>query len=422
MLGKFPMGDRWAAELFAALLPPSRVKNVHVHQADAVASRLVRVWMSGEKNFSRFTEGVRAAFLLLDNAFEQAPEPMAAVVDETFIRLRELQQRESSLEDEIRRAKDDDLEAKFGSQLDLCEFLHERFHRTLAAPYVIADALTRTGVSVTGLLDSDGRAARREIADVETGRGLRPGMLTDGVEPHLRNSAAHHLYSVLDDTRIRLWDVHPTTNRFTWGPVEWTFWELHTHVRKLFVTCSALLIGLALFDITNSRTIRARGWGVNEPPRPRRRDIVKSQLQGPADCFGLAVESVDVAADRALVISLRVKGDTMIEQDTRILVGGPTRRAYSRHVRTEWGPLREQVYGFLQRTYDIHGGYDTVRVTVTAADGKTALGQIEAPVEARRAMVPGKEPVDALRARLTVDTLADQEIPVVLEGPIVPAV
>jgi len=127
------MGDRWAAELFAAVLPPSRAKNANVHQADAVASRLVRVWTGGEKNFGRFTERVRAAFLLLDNAFEHTPEPMAMVVDETFIRLSELQQRESSLEDDTHGVQDDDLEAKFGSQLDLCEFLHERFHRTLAA-------------------------------------------------------------------------------------------------------------------------------------------------------------------------------------------------------------------------------------------------------------------------------------------------
>jgi len=416
------MGDRWAVELFAAILPPSRVKNVNVHQTDAIASRLVGLWMGGEKNFGRFTGRVRAAFMLLDNAFEHAPEPMAMVVDDTFIRLSELQQRESSLEDDIHRAQDDDLEAKFGSQLQLCEFLHERFHRTLAAPYIVADALTRTGAPIAGLRDGDGRVERRRIAELETGRGLQPGTLTDGVEHHLRNSAAHHLYSVLDDNRVKLWDMDPKTNLITWGPVEWTFWELHTHVRRLSVTCSALLIGLALFDITNGRTIRARGWGVAERPRPRRRDIVKSELYGPAEWFGFAVESVEVSSGQPLVIGLRVKGDTILEQTTRILVGGAAPRAYQRDVRTEWGLLRDQVYGFLQRTYDIHGGYDVVRVTVTASDGKTALGQLEAPLEARHAMLEGKESIADLRARLTMDTLADEKIPVVLEGPIVPAV
>jgi hypothetical protein len=120
------MGDRWAADLFAAVLPPSRLGRIPADQGDAVASRLVRVWMSGEKNFSRFTERVRAAFLLLDNAFEKEAPAMAQVVDKAFHHLRELQQRESSLEDETHKAKKDDLEAKFGSELNLFEFLHER--------------------------------------------------------------------------------------------------------------------------------------------------------------------------------------------------------------------------------------------------------------------------------------------------------
>ncbi len=89
-------------------------------------------------------------------------------------------------------------------------------------------------------------------------------------------------------------------------------------------------------------------------------------------------------------------------------------------MRTVWSPLRDQVYGFLQRTFDIHDGYELVRVTVAASDGTTPLGQIVAPLDARRAMLPGKEPVEQLRARLPVDTLAEEKIPLVLEGPIIP--
>jgi hypothetical protein len=94
--------------------------------------------------------------------------------------------------------------------------------------------------------------------------------------------------------------------------------------------------------------------------------------------------------------------------------------AYEREVRTEWAPLRLQIYGFLQISYDIHGAYDVVRITVASRDGQQQLGQIEASLDARHAMLNGEETVEAMRARLAVDTLADQNIPVVLEGPIVP--
>ena len=95
--------------------------------------------------------------------------------------------------------------------------------------------------------------------------------------------------------------------------------------------------------------------------------------------------------------------------------------AYEREVRTEWAPLRSQVYGFLQISYDIHGAYDVVRVTVADRDGQKQLGHIEASLDARRAMLSGDETVEAMRTRLAIDTLADQDIPVVFEGPVVPA-
>jgi len=62
-----------------------------------------------------------------------------------------------------------------------------------------------------------------------------------------------------------------------------------------------------------------------------------------------------------------------------------------------------------------------LRVTVTSRDGQQQLGQIQASLDARHAMLSGEETVEAMRARLAVDTLADQDMPVVLEGPIVPA-
>ncbi len=206
----------------------------------------------------------------------------------------------------------------------------------------------------------------------------------------------------------------------SWGPVDWSFWEFRTNVYQLSNTCSALLLGVSMFDISHGRTISARGWRSVSPPSATRRDIVKSELNAMATNHGFAVEKVEVADDESLLISLQVKGDTITEQTTEILSGfGGTRRRYHQTVRTEWGPLRQQVYGFLQTTLDAHDGYVVVRVTVVGKDGEQSLGELEAPRAEREAMFHGEE-VESIRARLPVDTLSDESIPVILKGPIVP--
>ncbi|HZH42391.1 MAG TPA: hypothetical protein VFD85_15360 [Gemmatimonadales bacterium] len=410
-----------AAELLAAIIPPSRVKNIQAHQAAFVEDRLSRMWLSGVKDNP--TLRVKVLYQLLDSAFDQGPEPMALIADETFGRLRELQRRESSLMADAHKQHGDDLERKFATELAFFEFLHERMHRTLGAPYVTADAIARTQAPLAGLVDRDGRVTRRQVEAVEAGRGMKTGMLSEGLDHHLRNSAAHHLYSVVDDHHVRVWDVDPKTLRASWGPHEWSHWELKTRVWTLATTCSVLLLGLACFDIANGPTIRARRWGLVQSPRPQqRRDIAKAELEWPANSLGLEVESVEIADKGELVIGLRVMGETMLDQTTSILVGGARHLAFQREVRTLWSPLRAQVYGFLQATFDVHGGHDVVRVTVVGSDGKQALGHVEAPVDARRAMISGKESVEAIRARMSADTLDDEKIPVVIEGPVVPAI
>jgi len=416
------MGNHWAVKLFAAVLPPSRFGNVSVVHREAVASQLVGAIMVHRTDLGTLIARVRVVYALLDRAWDRDPERIAAVVDATFHRLGELQEREASLERDIHDASKDDLEAKFRSHLGLYEFISEQYYRTLAAPCAAADAISRTGETVGDLIDGDGRANPARMTALEAGRGIRAGAITDGLDRHLRNSAAHHRYSIIDDNRIRLWDVDPKTGQTTWGPVEWTFWELRTNVDRLSNTCSVLLLGIAMFDIAYGPTMRARGWGSRgKRPLPKRRDIAKAELSSMADLHGFTVESVNIAGDGALVIALRVKGETMIAQTTEIIagVGDAGTERYHQDVHTEWGPVRNQVYGFLQTTYDVHGGYDVVRVTVTAKDGKTSVGQVDASLAERDAMLQGED-VNTIRARLTVDTLADETIPVILKGPIVP--
>lgn len=50
------------------------------------------------------------------------------------------------------------------------------------------------------------------------------------------------------------------------------------------------------------------------------------------------------------------------------------------------------------------------------------LSAIDAPLAERQAMMHGHEPVEVIWARLPVETLADERIPIILEDPIVPVV
>lgn len=412
MFGEFPLGPRWAAELMAEVLPASRVGNITIGHRDQVAAQLVRVVWERSGDLADIILRVKVAYGILDRAFDQDPEQMARVIDETWARLGELQERESSLSHDVHGASKDNLEAKFGSLLELYEFTTEQYYRTLLAPYVAADAMVRTHEPIQRLIDVDGRVPAASGTALESGRGIGAGMLSGGVNRHLRNSAAHHRNSILDDNHIRLWDTDK--GQYTWGPVEWTWWELRTSVYVLSNTCSVLLLGLGVFDIANGRTIRERGWGVNDRPRPRRRDIVKSELNGMAAVHGFDVEEVRIADDGALAVTIRVKGDTMPEQDVEIRTSGGGQ--LFQHVRTVWGPLRKQVYGLIQTTFDVHGGYDLVRVSVLARDGKTSLGAVEMPVGEREALINGKEDVDAIRQRLALDSLADEKVPVIIKG------
>ena len=337
MLGEFPMGRHWAASLFAAVLPQSRIGNIHVGHRDQVAAQLERaVWLRGA-SLGDVMARVKAAYALLDMAFEQASERMALIVDQTFVRLEELQEREFHHQNTIEATSKDDLEAKFGTYLALYAFTYDQYFRSLAAPLVVADAVTRTGEADSALVDQDGRARTARLPDLEHERGVKAGIFSDGLERHLRNSAAHHRYTILGDDSIRLWDVDEHSGKTTWGPVDWKFWDLRTSVYKLSNSCSVLLLALGMFDIAHGRTIKERGWGIRGRPRPKRRDIAKSELLTMADLHGFTVEAVAVAADGALAVSLIVKGETVIDQTVQIMAGGHGARSFlEQKVRTEW--------------------------------------------------------------------------------------
>ena len=99
--------------------------------------------------------------------------------------------------------------------------------------------------------------------------------------------------------------------------------------------------------------------------------------------------------------------------------GGPKR--YAQEVKTYRAPAWKQVYGFLQMSYELHGHYDDLEVILEDSSGSEEMGQLHAPREVREAMVSSADPPEELRVRMKLDTLPATEIPVVLQGPPVPA-
>jgi hypothetical protein len=418
-LKEFPLAGHWAAQLIATVVPPSKFSNAHVGHRDAVGSQLVQAVWFRNGSLESMTERIRVAYRLLEQAFDKHPQVLAQAVHRVFHRWDELQQREASLAQAAHETSRDDLEAYFASYLELYQFSYEQYFRTLASAYVNANAIHTRG-SACKSHDPDGRVHPSKVQHLERVVGLKQGTLTDGLNSHLRNSAAHHRYTILSDDRIRLWDVDQS-GTYSWGPVEWSFWEFRTHIYALSNTCSVLLLGLAMFDIAYGPTLLARGWVGQDSPRPKRRDIVKSELAAMADLHGFVVEKVAVKETDVLTIHLRVQGQTITNQVSRIIAGGHSNtKAYLQRVGTEWGALRNQVYGFLQMTLDVHDGYPLVKVVVTGTDGKTNFGELHTTLEDRKIIRRGREPVEAIQGRVQLDSLANEQIPVIIRGPLMP--
>jgi hypothetical protein len=359
----------------------------------------------------------RASILhaLLDQGFNADPEPLASVYDATFEQLDTLQQRESNLFYNAQTSHDDP-EAKFGTLLDLYEMTFERFHPTLAAPYVAADCITRSGRQISDLIDSDGRVKLASVRELETKRGYAAGTLTGGSDNHLRNASAHHDFDILGDDKIRIWDLDPRTRKVTWGPIEWTYWELRTQTLKLSTTCYVMLLGIALFDLQYGPTIAARFRG-SDTPRRRRRDVIEAQMRAMAESHGFDVTRVLEKGEDMVVVHLKVLGETLPEQTREVMEGTKPPRLYKQHVRTVHGGLANQVCGLLQMTADVHLAIDRIRIEVTDSDGKTSLGSCEADRELRERMWVGTDVKDVIAA-LDENSLADVEIPIVIRAPL----
>ncbi|MBI4538942.1 MAG: hypothetical protein HY704_05460 [Gemmatimonadetes bacterium] len=415
LMGGFPLTRRWAVELIADMLPVSCASKVRLHHSGTLEGILYRaLWLFREPQ-DRFTRRVRAAYKLLDDGFDREPAAVGQVVGATTERLSDLQQTEHNLHQDAWAVDKADPDRRFRSLLALYQMTYERYYRTLAAPFVVAGRVVAQETDPQKAVGGDGRVKLNVIWEMEAGRGIADQAFTAGLNNHFRNSAAHGHFDILTEDEIRMWDLDPRSGNYSWGPQTFTYWELREQVYALSVTALVLLTAIVLFDIAHGRTMFQRGW-LKPSLRPRRSDVLRSEMGQMAGLHGLEVVSVG-QEDSLLRLTLRVLGNEMPDQISEVIAGGTGQTTrYAQQVKTYRAPAWKQVYGFLQMTYDLHGYYEMVEVVLEDASVSTEMGRLKAPRDVREAMVTSDIAPEDLRPRMEADTLADNEIPVVLEG------
>lgn len=406
------MSRRWVIDLLGFLI--SARGKIQFHHLRSLEDIIYHLWISGVDQHE-WVRRVQAALFLLEGGFNMHPREIARIYYDTVRELTPIQMEVYGLAGEVWSSNDaKEPDRRFGPLLGLYSCLYERFYPLLTAPFIAADALLRTKTKLQELISGEGRVRPSIVEKLEVDRGYPRGLLTAGLERHLRNSIAHGRYKVLSRELIQMEDRDPRSGRITWGPHVFDYYELRERVFQFQFTCEGLLTALIMFDVNNHQVIRERGFVTPRQLR-RRLDIAEVILQGFAEAHGFHCEEVTEPDFNTLKIKVRISGERR-EHPEEILVGGSGwARRYTLEVRTEESPIRNQAYGLLQTTLDIHDSYGLVILEVLNTDGSFA-GKVVADWPARQQIFERKKPIEEVRSLLTEDTLPDEAMPVVIRG------
>jgi hypothetical protein len=358
---------------------------------------------------------VSAALHLLENGCNMYPHEIAPLIYENMDQMGPAQMEIMGLVDEIwsnEESKEPD--KRFRPILNLYIVLYEKCYPLLVAPLVAADAMLRTRVPIAQLIHENGRARYSAIEDLEEGRNYPQGLLTDGLNRHIRNSISHHHYAVRSLEEIVMDDRDPRSGQLTWGPVTYNYYDLRNLVLNFSTTCDALISALIMFDVNNHDVLRERGF-IDLKPVKLRFDLAQTHMRFYADNYGFQLVEMDEIDSRRLQIVIKIMG-WREQGPSKILVGGTGwARQYVEDVRTEDCDIRGQVYGLLQHTLDVHDCYECVTLNVLRPDD-TVAGIIKADRAIRQRIFEGKMKIGDLRSLLSEDTIADETMPVVFRS------
>jgi hypothetical protein len=364
----------------------------------------------------QWVQSVRAALSLLQKAADWHPQALGLHVYSAMDAIGPVQMEVGMLGKRFwdcdRAARPDD---RFRPILDLYACLYERLYPRLAAPIVAANALLNA-TDVSDVISEDGRVRPRAVERIEGQQDFRPGLLTGGLDIHLRNSISHGRYQILSSNEIRMEDRDPRRNTLTWGPHVFSHDRLFDKTSELDLTCRALLAALIMFDVNNHDVFQARGY-LPKRGSAIRADLAEVLMRGSAESLGFTLDSWQgEGPDSTVQISLKVSGYR--EYGPSEIVTGSQDRAVARYrmdVRTEEVSVARQVYYLLQLTLDCHESYEAVVVEVTHHDG-TPAGRLRTNRATRQRIFEGDVSFQEVRQMADEDTLSDVSMPVVLRG------
>src|SRR2546427_5557131 len=221
--GQFPIARRMVFDLLGPLM--SVQGKIGFHHLEPLEGFMYRLWLQ-RANMKDRLRALRAALLLLQRAFDERPGIIALVVYRTIDRIGLVQMEIFGLTPDAWAGRAEQPDSRFRPLLNLYTALYERLYPLVASPLVVADAMLRTRDDPETLIRSDGRVHPKTVERMETARDYPAGLLTTGLNNHLRNSIAHGRYEVLARDRIRMEDRDPRTGELTWGPHELSYREL----------------------------------------------------------------------------------------------------------------------------------------------------------------------------------------------------
>lgn len=405
---RFPLANQMLVEFFGPL--KSARGEFRPHHVLALEGMIPDVWMMENEERRKWFRKLQAALNLLENSCNMHPQEIAEIVYKVADDIGVIQMEVFGLNKEIfTNEGTNEPDKRFRPILELYLTLYEKFYPLLVSPLIAGDSMLRTGVALTQVIKPNGRAEAGFIEKLERDR-YPEGLLTEGLDRHIRNSISHRNYEIRSRDLIRMEDRNPK-GKLTWGPQNYLYWELREIVLNFKSTCDALVATLLMFDVNNRDVLTERGF-ISLEPHKMRLDLAETYFRNFAE--GMGFELVSLVENGFFTIEATVKILGWREdQPVEILVGGAIPRQFVEKVHTEDVSLREQVYGLIQQTLDTHDQYDYLIVRVLRKDDSLA-GMIKANRNTRDVMFQGKQPIDAVQALLDEDTLPDETMPVII--------
>ncbi|MCL4514466.1 MAG: hypothetical protein M1379_02535 [Firmicutes bacterium] len=169
-----------------------------------------------------------------------------------------------SFDARIKAEKEEKQNQKIELLLNYYKVMYEGLLPTLLAPIIISIGTSQNPKKKKPYkLDRDGRVKLSLIDNIAQHINNYPipvKQIKIGLNPHLRNSYAHERFQILDDGKVKLWDVDPNTKAISWGPYIWDIEKLMAICNELWNNALAIFYSLIIFSANNRGVLIKGGY------------------------------------------------------------------------------------------------------------------------------------------------------------------